>query len=144
MVVNTSNLFSESYSEVTSFLKDNISDPRGRFKKQWVHPSMPNVNASGFNGYPFIIFSVDIGEQKKSFDADTSEKVFRMLLSVYSDEATEIDSISDEIASNFKDETKLTSFKAREIASSPITWNLDVNGKKVLTRDIGFIFRSRL
>jgi len=144
MAITNSTLFSGSFNAVETFLKDNISDPRSRYKKHWIHSSMPNVNSKGFNGYPFIVIRIDVGEENKSFDVSTSNKVFRILLSVYSDEATEVDSVSDEILSLFKDETKLTDFKAREVSTSPINYDFDINGKKIIFRNIGIIARSRI
>lgn len=126
-----------------TFLKA-LSDPRNRAKPNWIHSSMPNVNARGFDGYPFIVLGIDLNEENKSFDFSTSNKIFRALIQVYSDEATEVDSISDEIVSDLKDETLLSDFDAREVASSPINWNLDQNGKKILFRNIGLILRRRL
>ncbi len=145
MTITNSNLFSEGFTILKSFLKE-ISglDPRNRYKENFIHSSMPNINSKGFNGYPFIIIRVDVGENNQSFDRDTSEKVYEILIQIYSDEATEVDSIADKIFSNFKDETKLTDFKAREISSSPLNWNMDMNGKKVLFRNMGFIMKMRL
>jgi len=143
MALTNSNLFSESFNIVETFLKNNITDPRNRYKKHWIHASMPNINAKGFNGYPFIVLRIDINEENKSFDVDTSNKVFRILLQIYSDEATEVDSISNQIFSLFKDDTKL-SFQAKEVSSSPINYDFDMNGKKIIFRNLGIIARSRI
>jgi len=145
MVITNSNIFSESFTVLKSFLQE-ISelDPRNRYKTNFIHSSMPNTNSKGFNGYPFIIIRMDMGENNQSFDRDTSEKVYEILIQIYSDEATEVDSIADKIFSNFKDETKLTDFKAREISSSPLNWNMDMNGKKILFRNMGFIMKTRI
>ena len=105
---------------------------------------MPNLNDKGFNGYPFIVLRSDVEEDMKSFDRDTSNKVFRITIQIYSNEPTEIDTMSDLIMNNFKDETKLTDFPSREISNSPINWDLDLNGKKILYRTIGLIFKTRL
>ncbi len=140
-----SNVFSESFNIVKTFL-DGISnlDPRKRFKVNWIHASMPRVNDKQFNGYPFIVIQSNLSESDKTFDVETSQKEFSVLLTVYSDQATEIDTICDLIHANFKDETKLTEFKAREIASSEFNWNMDENGRKIHNRALGFIMRSRI
>jgi len=144
MALTNSNVFAESYSIVKTFLEA-ISgiDPRKRFKANWVHASMPNVNSKGFNGYPFVVVQTSISENSKTFDS-TSEKEFNVLITIYSDQATEIDTMADLIHSNFKDETKLTEFKAREIASSEFNWNMDQNGRKIHNRAVGFIMRVRI
>ncbi len=145
MTLSNSNIFSESFTLLKSFL-NGISgiDPRGRYKANLIHASMPNVNSKGFDGYPFIIIKCDPSDENKSFNPAVSEKVFRVLLRIYSDEATEVDSISDKIFCNLKDETKLTDFKAKEMSTSPIDWDLDMNGKKIIFRSIGLILRVRI
>lgn len=145
MTLSNSNIFSEAYTLIKNFL-DGISglDSRNRSKANWIHSSMPNINGANFEGYPFIILTLDANEAGKSFDNSTSEKTFKVLIKVFSDEATEVDSISDKIFSNLKDETKLTDFKARELASSSIDWDLDQKGKKILFRNIGLIMKGRL
>lgn len=145
MTLSNSNIFSESFTLLKSFL-NGISglDPRGRYKANFIHASMPNINSKGFDGYPFIIIKSDPSDENKSFDPAVSEKVFRILIKIYSDEATEVDSISDKIFSNLKDETKLTDFKAKEMSTSPIDWDLDMNGKKIIFRSIGLIMRCRI
>lgn len=145
MVITNSNLFSQSFTLIESFL-NGISglDPRHRFKPKWIYSSMPNINSKGFDGYPLIVVKVDPSDEDKSFNPEVSEKVFRILLTVYSNEASDIDSISDKIFSNLKDETKLTDFPGKEMSTSPINWDLDMNGKKILFRSVGLILKSRI
>jgi len=144
MSITNANLFSESYSLIHTFLKDNLTDPRSRYKCNFIHSSMPHVNSKGFAGNPFIILTINLREDEKSFDNDYSQKTFVVKISVYSDQPTEIEEISDEIGELFRDRTKLTNFKARELDNSPISWTLDQNGKKVLFRDITLNLRSRI
>lgn len=143
MITNT-NLFSASYNAVETFLKDNLTDPRGRYKVNWIHASMPYINAKGFEGYPFLILTINISENQKAFNPNKSQKIFTAKISIHSDQPTDIESISDKIGELFRDETKLTDFKARDIDNSPISWTLDQNGKKVLFRDISLSLRSRI
>jgi len=144
MTITNANLFSNSYNAIKTFL-NGISglDPRNRYKANWIHPSRPNINEKGFDGYPFIILKSEVLEKRKTFD-NNSEKVFRVIIEVYSDDASQVDTISDSIISNFQDETKLTDFSSREHTSSPITYTLDLNGKKITYRMIGLIFRSKI
>jgi hypothetical protein len=145
MNITNNNLFSESFSQIKSFLDGiNALDTRGRFKANFIHSSMPNINSKGFDGYPFIVLRADVEEENKAFDRTTSDKVFRVMMQVYSTEATDVDSITDKLFSNFKDETKLTDFVSRELSASPINWDLDLNGKKVLFRNFSVILRSRI
>jgi len=144
--MDQTNLFSEPFNIIKNFLVKNITDPRGRYKTNFIHASMPQINNKGFDGYPFIIISNDVSEDgdNMSMDGQTSNKIFRIQLRIMSDQPTHIDSISDQIGEKFKDEALLTEFGAKELASSPIDWDLDVNGKKILFRNIGFIFQERI
>lgn len=144
MAITNQNLYSESYNIVETFLKDNLTDPRGRFKTNWVHASMPLVTAKGFSGYPFIVLTIKLNEDNKSFDPDITQKNFTAKIVIYSDQPTDIEGIANTIADKFRDETKLTEFKSRDLDDSPMDWTLDQNGKKVLFREISLIFRSRI
>ena len=143
MITNT-NLFSASYDVVETFLKENLVDPRGRYKTNFIHASMPLVTSKGFSGYPFVVLTINIDEDMKAFDPDKSQKNFSAKIAIYSDQPTDIESVSDKIGELFRDETKLTEFKSRDIDNSPISWTLDQNGKKVLFRDVTLLFRSRI
>ena len=144
MTLNSTNLFSEAYNIVYTFLKNNISDPRNRYKANWIHASEPYVNAKSFSGYPYLVLSVNVSESTKSHDGVTSNKEFRYVIEVVSDEPTEVDSISDEIFSESKQETNLTELKSKTLGSSELTWTLDANGKKAYRRAIGLIGVKRI
>jgi len=142
MVITNNNIFSESYNEVESFLK-NITDPKARYKVNWIHASMPHLNAKGFEGYPFMVLKINVDEDNKSFDDDTSQKNFRAMVRVYSDQPTDIETICDAIFSGLKASNTLT-FSSRDLEASPIDWTLDQKGKKVLFREIVLNLRSRI
>jgi len=143
MTITNANIFSESYSEFKSFL-GKITDPRSRYKANWIHSSMPNINQKGFDGYPFIILKVNVGEDKFALDTRVSSRIFRVLISIWSPESTEVDTISDSLLNNLKTETNLTEFDIVTMDSSPLDWDLDKNGKKILFRSINLIARKRL
>lgn len=143
MTLSQTNLYSESYSILKSFIEDNITDPRGRFKANWIHPSLPNINEKSFDGYPFITLQLDVNENTKAFDR-SSEKEFRVLIICYSPDATDIDTICDGIVSNMVNETKLTEFDVTELNSSAFNWTLDQNGRKIMWRTLNLILRKRI
>jgi len=146
MVINNQNLYSEAYTILKNFINGNITDPTGRYKKQWIHPSMPNITDQKFDGYPFIVISVDLNETAQAFDKSTSNKVYRALVTIYSDQSTEVDSIADEILSKFKDETlttNLNEFKSISVASSPFNYEI-IGGRKIHKRAIGMIGVKRI
>lgn len=145
MSLTNSNLYTESYKKIKEFLLTiNGIDPRNRYKGNIVHASMPNINQKGFDGYPFIVLKIDVSEENKSFDSEISNKIFRIILGVYSDDPSQVDTISDSIVNNLKDMTKLTDFQVKELSSSPMAWNMDEHGKKISFRNIGIIARSRI
>lgn len=144
MTLSNSNLYSQGYSLVKAFLDTLSLDPKNRFKANWIHPSIPNINSKGFDGYPFITLKVDVSEEEKSFDPAIANKVFRIALGIYSDDASQVDTISDNIFGNLKDRTKLTDFKVKDISSSPMAWNMDEHGKKISFRILGIIARARI
>ncbi len=144
MVITNANLYSESYNIVESFLQDNLTDPKKRYKTNWVHASMPLLTGRAFSGYPFVILRIDVSEDEKAFDNDQTQKNFRVLISVYSNEVTDIESVCDQIGELFRDETKLTNFSSRGLTGSPISWTLDMNGKKVLFREMVLELRERI
>jgi hypothetical protein len=143
--ITNNNLFSESYKSVKDFL-NSISglDPRGRYKANWIHASMPNINQKGFDGYPFIVLKVNASEEDRAFDYAIGNKFFRVEIGVYSDDSSQLDTLCDSILSGIKDETKLTNFSNKDFSSSPVNWNLDMSGKKILFRIINIIARSRI
>jgi len=146
MAVTNSNIFSETYTILKNFINSNVTDPKRRYKKDWIHPSIPNITDQKFDGYPFIVISIDVSEEEKGFDRDTSNKVFRVLLGVYSPDSTEVDSISDEIMQKFKDTTltnAITDFQSIELSSSPFDFDV-VGGRKIHRRLIGIIGRKRI
>ena len=104
---------------------------------------MPDINAKNFDGYPFVVIEVDVSEDNKNFD-NSSEKVFNALISIYSTEPTEVDTIADSIYANLKDETKLTDFQVKDLSNSPLSWDVDMKGKKILNRRIGIIAKKRI
>ena len=143
MAITNTTLFSASFDAVEAFLKDNLTDPRNRYKVNWIHASMPDINAQSFSGYPFITLQINLFEDMPSFGS-AKRKNFRAIIIIYSNEPTDIESVCDDIAELFRDETKLTDFKARELSSSPINWTLDMKGKKVLFRELNLDLRIRI
>lgn len=142
MTITNATIFSASYDEVETFLKT-ISDPKKRYKVNWVHASMPQLNGRNFEGYPFMTLKIRVNEDVKSFDNSTSQKNFRAIVTIYSDQPTHIETICDSIFSNLKTSTDLT-FGVRTLSSSPINWTLDQKGKKVLFREITLNLVSRI
>jgi hypothetical protein len=141
MALTYSNLYTESFNQIKNFINGSLTDPRNRFKKNWVHASIPDLTAKGFDGYPFFVINVDLNEQSPSLDIKENERNFRITIGVFSDEATQIDTLADEFLAKFR--TVLTDFKAKSIGSSSLSTQI-INGKKIYYRDIGLLTKKRL
>ena len=143
--ISNDNLYSATFSEIKAFL-DGISglDPRGRYKANWIHSSMPHINQKGFDGYPFIVLKIDVNEDNNSIDNSVSTKTFRILLSIYSDDPSVVDTIAESIYNSLKSKSNLTELKNKNLSSSPLNWDLDLNGKKISYRNIGIIGNKRI
>jgi len=142
MTITNSDLFSASYDEVEKFLKT-INDPKNRYKTNWIHASMPKINAASFEGYPFMVLKINIDETNHSFDTSISQKNFRAFITIYSDQPIDIETICDSIFETLRTDTNLT-FGIKKMEASPINWTLDQNGKKVLFREIQLELSSRI
>ena len=142
MAINNTNIFSESYNELETFLKT-ITDPKGRYKVNWIHASMPKVNAQSFEGYPFMVLKINVDESNPAFDTSISQKNFRAFVTIYSDQPTDIESVCDSIFSTLRSSTTLT-FGIKKMEASPINWTLDQNGKKILFREIQLELINRI
>jgi hypothetical protein len=137
-MITKEKVYSESYKEVKTFL-DSLTDPRNRFKKRWVHASMPNITENGFDGYPFIVLEENISHSEV-FDFSRNANVgFRVFLTIYSEEPTHMDTISDELYSRYQE----MPLKTLRITESPIG-PLVVNGRKVYRRAFALLGRLRL
>lgn len=143
MVITNATLFSASFDSIETFLKNNLTDPKGRYKPNWIHASFPNINSQSFSGYPFLTLKINLFEDNNSFGSK-NQKNFRAIITIYSNQPIDIESICDDIAALFRDETKLTDFKSKGLSSSPISWTLDQKGKKVLFREINLDLRVRI
>jgi hypothetical protein len=142
-MLNNEEIFSEPFNIVKSFL-EGLKDPRNRFKQRWVYDSRPLVDSREFSGFPFMVLKVDVTENKKSHDVVTSEKQFDAVIHVEARDGSQIDNISNQIFSKFKDEDELGGLDERRISSSPLVWFEDLDGKKTLRRTIVLRFRSRV
>lgn len=134
MTITNTTIFSASYDELETFLKT-ITDPKSRHKVNWIHASMPKLNAQSFEGYPFMVLKINVDETNPSFDTSISQKNFRAFVTIYSDQPTDIEEVCDSIFETLRTDTNLT-FGIKKMGASPINWTLDQNGKKILFREI--------
>jgi hypothetical protein len=136
MAITKSNIYTEGYRIVKDFLNNNLSDPRKRFKKSWIHASTPDVTSKVFEGYPFLTCKLNVSQQNNSLDIVTAEDLFKIQVIVYSDESTDVDNLSSELFSKINNKTltyNLNELKAKVLSSSDIVTTM-VNSKKIYSR----------
>jgi len=146
MTIQTSNIYTEGYKIVKDFLNANISDTRKRFKKNWIHASPPDVTAKGFDGYPFITIKHNNSQQRRSLNWTTYQNNFRIQIAIYSNEATDVDTLSDELYDKMNNKSlsvNLNSLSVKNISSSDVTATV-VNGVKIYSRVFVITAKFRL
>jgi ABC-type Fe3+ transport system substrate-binding protein len=144
--MKASNIYTEGYRLIKEFLNNNLSDPRNRFKKNWIHASSPDVTSKTFDGYPFVTIKLDISNRKNSLQIKTSEDFLRIQVVIYSDEPTELDNLSNELFEKLNDKTltyNLNEFKSKSIAGSDMAVTI-VNSKKIFSRVFNITAKLRL
>lgn len=124
-----------------SLIENYVSDPTKRYKRKWIYASMPSITKSQTT-FPFIVInSPDVSQEGRDFDTGRRNN-FRCLITVVSDDESEVDSISDQIQEaliEHENELNEEGLYNPEVASSPFNMDADQNGKKVYSRPIGVI-----
>ena len=114
MAIGNDNLWSGTYSTVKAFLEAQLTDPRRRYKSNWVHPGPVNISAKGFNGFPFVILQCDYADERLSLNIVTTNKEATIYMDIVSDDASEVDTWADELYNSLKTESNLTEIKAKK------------------------------
>jgi hypothetical protein len=143
LAIGNDNLWSGTYSTVKAFLEANLTDPRNRFKDNWVHPGEVNISAKGFNGFPFIILRCDYSDDALSLDISTTNKLAVVTFEIISDTASEVDDWADQIYNDIRTEGNLEEIKAKRVQTTSIERAVDENGKKVYRRTVTLAGRFR-
>ncbi len=164
--VNYTNLFSESRNNVTALLTSaNVPDPNissAEYRK-WIYSREPDVKASDFTGYPFIIVypaGVDFEEEKGKGSVDMKSKpiFWNIEIEVITSDRgygekdgkglTNIDSISNNIVKTFMNKTNritLGNNSMKFVNPSTTSVNIeDFHNERVYRRSIMLSFESRI
>lgn len=162
--VTKSNLFSESRNNVTALMTTtNISDPvsgSSEYRK-WIYSRDPDVKATDFSGYPFIIVNpsnVDIEKEKGSLDMKSKFVFWDIEIEIVTSDRgygendgkglSHIDSISDDLIETFLKKTnRLTLSNNSMKFTNPETTSVNtevVHKELVYRRSIILSFKSRI
>ena len=144
MTQQKSNLFENGYAVIKSFIKDYVADPTNVYKRKFVYSSMPNLTASKFAGFPFIVVtSPDISQEDRDFDTNRSN-AYRFLITIWSNKESDVDELSSDIYNNLlKHENDLNdeSLYNMELSSGPFE-SESFDGKTIFSRPLGIIMRG--
>jgi len=160
--VTYSNLFSESRDNVKDLISANVTDPTtssAEYRK-WIYAREPDVKASDFAGYPFIIINpsdVDIGE-KGSVDGKSKPVEWNIEIEIVTSDRgygendgqglSHMDTISNSVMSVLLDMTNRTTLSGNSMKfSQPTTTAVTtevVHNELVFSRSILAPFKSRI
>lgn len=162
VVLSRSNLFSAVRVNVVSLISDNVSDPLSSSSefRDWIYSRRPDVKASDFGGYPFIVVPpVDVDlEKKSSFDGKSKRVSWDVEIEIVTsaivddegdgDGLSMIESISDDVLSVFLDRVNRLVLRGQLMnfstpVSSPVS-NDVISDELVFVRSIMLSFNSKL
>jgi hypothetical protein len=160
--VTYSNLFSESRNNVKDLISANVTNPvvsSGEYRK-WIYSREPDVKASDFAGYPFVIVhpsDVDVGEGG-SLDGKSKMVEWNIEVEIvtsdrgYGDKdglgLSHMDTISNSVISVLLNKTNRTTLSTNSMYfSQPTTAAVStdiVANERVYRRSIFAPFKSRM
>lgn len=166
--VTYATMFTVSRDNVVSLITDNVSDPisSSAQSRKWIYSRMPDVKASSFSGYPFIIINcMDVSDDDnfgsgtgKSLDMKSEMPVFTIEVEVvasdrgYGDSDAKamahIDAISNSIRSIFKSKTNRQTLRAASLSfatmDSSITVPVTIANELAYSRTFTIGFKTKM
>jgi hypothetical protein len=162
--ITYSNLFSEARNSIVSLISSssNVPDPcvaSSEFRK-WIYAREPDVKATDFSGYPFIIIhpsDVEIGD-KGSLDGKSKSTSWNMEIEIVASDRgygnkngmglTHIDNISNNVIKTLLSETNKKTLRGYGLyftkpVSTPVTNDIVAN-ELVFRRSIMVSYNTRM
>jgi hypothetical protein len=155
MVVNTTNIYSESRAILKKLIDDNVVDPkkaRINSPRRWIYREQPDTTSSDFEGYPIIIItSPDLDDDVQDLQDSLSDGTLGFEISVqaeFNDVNARVDEISSQIYGLFRNLAKTKDLANNnlykpKVTSSPFS-NTDEAGKRLSGRVLLVEFSSTL
>lgn len=146
--ITKTTLFSEPWKTIRNLLKNNLSDPKSRFKKDIVFAAVPDTSKADFVGYPFVVVSpLKLDQEDRAFDADAKSYLWDGDITVYSlDDPNALDSLSDQVVkvvnqnhSTFNSDG-LFSVRLDAVDTDQIVFG----GNRVFTRTFAISFKRKI
>ena len=139
-----SNLFENGYDVIKSLIKDYVADPTNVYKRKWIYASMPDLTASKFAGFPFIVVtSPDISQDDRDFDTNRAN-TYRFLITIWSDKESDVDELSSDIYNillEHENDLNDESLYNMELSSGPFESEI-FNEKTIFSRPLGIVMRG--
>lgn len=145
MVVNTTNIYSESRAVLKRLIDDNVVDPKigtVNSRRRWIYREEPDTASRDFSGYPIIVItSPDLDDDVQDLKDSLSDGTVSFEINVqaeYTDVNARVDEISSKIYSLFRNHTHTQTLADAnlyrpKITSSPFG-NTDEAGKRLSGR----------
>lgn len=149
MVVTYSNLFSESQTQLKNFLKTNLTDPKSRYKKDFVlSQKVIYPSAVDFVGYPYVVVeSTELGEPEYSNDRTVAFVDTENVIGVYSSDLAYRDSVSNQIFQLLNDRSNRDTLYAQGLRLVRITRLVDeeiLEGKRIFVARFTVMAKERM
>ena len=145
MVVNTTNLYSESRNVLKTLIDANVIDPKigsVNSRRRWIYRELPDTTSRDFQGYPIIVvLSPDASDNVQDLQDSLSDGRLSFAIEVYAeynDVDARVDDLSSQIYGLFRKKANTESlaqnnlFRPR-VTSSPFS-NTDTDNKKLSGR----------
>lgn len=155
MVVNTTNIYSESRKILKELIDNNVIDPKigtTISRRRWIYREEPDTTSRDFAGYPIIVIrSPDVGDEVITLNQQFRDDSFTFEIEIYAefnDKDARVDSISDSVISaimksDSQDTLATNKLFNPNLESSPFT-SVDENNKQLSARLIRVNFSSEL
>lgn len=151
MVVNKSNIFSETHTQLKAVIDASVTDPIRNVKsspRKWIYTFIPDVKSQGFQGFPFIVISPpDVNPEKITFRKWEDGSDFEIqVFSLFKDQGS-FEDIANEINSALTNTTNITTFSNQnmgfpKIDSVEIEDSGEFNNTRVILRRFNGTFMS--
>jgi hypothetical protein len=155
MVVNTTNIYSESRAILKNLINSNVTDPKigtVNSRRRWIYREQPDTTSRDFQGYPIIIItSPDLSDDVQDLKDSLSDGTISFEINIQS-EYTDVEARTDEIASQIYGLLRKQSVSLHladnnlfrpKVTSSPFS-NTDEAGKRLSGRVILIDFNTTL
>ena len=97
MTITNETIRVDMFSTIYNVLNSKVIDPDAR-NKQWIFTTVPPITAPNFVGFPILVINkAKIKKSFEVFDNSYSDKSTPVIITVYSTNSANLDSLSDSV-----------------------------------------------